>query len=802
MKNSHPFRQAPARESICAFFVLLLCVAWATDCMAVERTRISGTVKYRGAPVRAMVLANGLHQFTSSVDGSFDLNGVPFDSNEQITLFTFCSGLSPYKTILTDGDMGLEIEMSSDSSGRQPVVTIDSFDVGIPKTGWGDILGTIENAAGTPLSAMILVNGQYMFTGEIAGKFNLTLPLGSKNTITLYGFSSGLMPYKETIHVHAFEDFNNGSGGFQEFGPFSLSNDTLLFSGDGTSSYYFDPWNGGDNPSQNWYPQPGDSNYFDNFNVSVVTNWEGGDATYSYGLLACTRRSASGNIDAILFNIVKDGYYIIYTIIDANSETLVNWAPSFLPDIKGQANKLSIQKEDNNFRFFINDAEVEDLFIDGFTGGGLAVGSSQKVDVRFDDFTSTDPYKKETLIPSFSYLEKLKDLVYRVMTSTYLWYDTVPAVDLTGYDSAEALLEDLMYKDLDRWSYIVPKEEYDSLMEEGKYIGLGFGMKFTENHECRMRIVYQDSPAADAGLMRGDRLVEINGKTIEEIEINDLWSTIFGEDEIGVIVDLKIEDSIGLTRSLSLEKRWVTIDSVQYGDVFDINGLKVGYLVFNEFIETAREDLETVFASFCQEGIDELILDLRYNPGGRGSIARYLSELIAGTHIEDEIFAQFTHNDRYSAWDFEDYFSSADYSLNLDRVIVITSEQTCSASELVINCLKPFIDVVLIGSNTCGKPVGMYGYDLFDKHISPIEFKTVNANGEGDYFDGIPPTCACEDDLMRQFGDEEESSLMEALNYVRAGSCSSHSLSVKTMKTERPYKEVPMKGFRKEIGAF
>jgi carboxyl-terminal processing protease len=140
--------------------------------------------------------------------------------------------------------------------------------------------------------------------------------------------------------------------------------------------------------------------------------------------------------------------------------------------------------------------------------------------------------------------------------------------------------------------------------------------------------------------------------------------------------------------------------------------------------------------------------------------------------------------------------------LNLDRVIVITSEQTCSASELVINCLKPFIDVVLVGSNTCGKPVGMIGYDLFDKHISPIEFKTVNADGEGDYFDGIPPTCDSEDDLMKQFGDEEESSLAEALNYVRNGSCTSDSLAAKTVKVKRPRKEVPMRGFRKEIGAF
>jgi C-terminal peptidase prc len=648
---------------------------------------------------------------------------------------------------------------------------------------------------------MILVNGQYMFTCKTDGRFNLTVPLGSNNDITLYGFCGGFMPYKEKIHFYAVENFDDGSGGFQESDSFSLSNDAFLFSGDGTGYFLFTVWNGGNNPSQNWYPQPQYSNYFENFNISVVTDWDGRTTFYPYGLVVCTQQGTPGNINAVWFEIVRDGFYTINRSKDGIEENLVDWTPSFLPDIEGRSNKLSIQKESNNFRFFINDTEVENLLIDGFTGGGLALGSSQRVDVRFDDFTITDPYKKETSIPSSGYLDKLKDLVYKVMTSTYLWYDEVPTVDLSAYASAEELLEDLKYKDLDRWSYIAAKEEYDNLMEEGRYIGLGLSLKFTENDECRIKFVYQDSPAAAAGLIRGDRLVEINGETIEEIDINNHWATIFGEDEVGVMVDLKIEDSIGATKDLSLEKNWVTIDSVQFEDVFDLDGLKVGYLVFNTFIETSREELETVFTSFNQEGIDELILDLRYNTGGRGSIARYLSELIAGAP-EGAIFAQFEHNDKYGAWNFEDSFTSSEHSLNLDRVIIIISEETCSASEMVINCLRPYIDVVLIGHNTCGKPVGMYGYDLFDKHISPIEMKTVNANGEGDYFDGIQPTCNSEDDLMKQFGDEEESSLQEALNYVRDGSCTSVSLLEKTMKGIKPCKKVPLRGFRQEIGAF
>ncbi len=107
MKNIPPFRQVLTKESIWAFFVLLLSVTRAMDCQAVERIRISGTVQYEGAPVYTMVLANGQYQFTSSDDGSFDLTGVPLDSKEEITLYVFCGGLSPYKTTLTEGEIGL-----------------------------------------------------------------------------------------------------------------------------------------------------------------------------------------------------------------------------------------------------------------------------------------------------------------------------------------------------------------------------------------------------------------------------------------------------------------------------------------------------------------------------------------------------------------------------------------------------------------------------------------------------------------------------------------------------------------------
>ena len=321
---------------------------------------------------------------------------------------------------------------------------------------------------------------------------------------------------------YAFEDFDNGSEGFYESPSFYLLNNSLAFRGDDSVYYHFSTWNGGDSPSLNWHPKPVNSNYFDDFNASVVTNWDSGSTDYPYGISVCVQENLLGGVDSVEFDLIKSGYYAIFKATSSSFETLVGWTPSFLPNIDGQANKLAIEKENNSYRFFINDVEVEQLLIDDFPGGGIALGATGFLDVSFDDFKVTEPFEGQLVIPSYGYIEKLKGLVYKVMTSTYFWYDRVPEIDIADYSSAEVLLDGLIYKELDKWSYITSKEEFHNLMEEGKYIGSGFGMKYTDTNELWVKFVYRDSPAAAVGLSRGDKLIEINGKTIEEIETNNL----------------------------------------------------------------------------------------------------------------------------------------------------------------------------------------------------------------------------------------------------------------------------------------
>ncbi|QTA87325.1 S41 family peptidase [Desulfonema magnum] len=417
---------------------------------------------------------------------------------------------------------------------------------------------------------------------------------------------------------------------------------------------------------------------------------------------------------------------------------------------------------------------------------------------QISDLSETEIFQ---YIPLDCSTEKQNKFVYEIMTNSYLWYDKVPEVDYRDYASPEALLDAIKYDTLDKWSYITSKEKFYAYFKYGEYISMGFGLKYDTNGDVRVSFVYKNSPADLAGIKRGEKLIEINEKTVKEIEDSHLWNNVSGPDEVGITSLLALEDSEGLVRETEIRKERISINTVLYDEILMISGLKIGYLVFKSFIESSPTELDTVFDSFKQEEIDELILDLRYNTGGKLSVARHLASLIAGDNAAGEIFQKYIHNDKYRDRDYVMYFTKPPKALDLDRVVIITSESTCSASESVINNLKPFADVVLIGRDTCGKPVGMYGYDFCDKLILPIEFKTANAHNEGDYFDGIPPTCYSEDDLTMPFGDTQEDSLQEALNYILTESCSDDSAR-QSFRNQGDRKKIKLNGFRGETGAF
>jgi len=411
-------------------------------------------------------------------------------------------------------------------------------------------------------------------------------------------------------------------------------------------------------------------------------------------------------------------------------------------------------------------------------------------------------YRHEYRTDTVCSVEEQNEFVYDLMRDIYFWSDEVPETDYAAYRSPEDLLNDLMFEESDKWSYIESQEDHYSYFQKGKYVGLGFFLKFDNNDNLRVRFVYQNSPGDTAGLVRGDKVLEINGKTPMEIYLHQLWGTIFGEDEPGVKVDFKIEDLNGIVRELTMEKDWVTVNTTMHYEIFESSGLKIGYLFFKAFIKNAESELDVVFSYFKQNRIDDLILDLRYNGGGLTSIAQLLASLIGGDRVDGEIFMKTVHNDKYSSRNDTTYFIKPKNALNLDRVVFITSTQSCSASEVVMNSLKPFIDVVSVGDITCGKPYGMYGWDFCDKFIAPVTFKSTNADNE-DYGSGISPLCYSGDDLTRPLGDAQEDSLEAALHYITDGACINNSGRVGTRRAGNyQHKEIELRGLRREIGAF
>ncbi|SFV50824.1 Carboxyl-terminal protease [hydrothermal vent metagenome] len=411
----------------------------------------------------------------------------------------------------------------------------------------------------------------------------------------------------------------------------------------------------------------------------------------------------------------------------------------------------------------------------------------------FSTYIYSDGDKKSSSITQSDCSQKEQNrILYSTMKNNYLWYEYVPDVDYSEYNSTESLLEDLKYREYDRWSYITTTTKYNDYYERGIYGGFGFSF---EQYDDRLfvKFVYRNSPAYRVGFRRGTEILEINKKTISEIESENLLSN----GGVGTTGVFKIVNS-GVEKVVTIEKEIIKTYSIFGDKIIDIDGKRVGYFVLNRFIEPTRSELKIVFEKFKKDGIDELIIDMRYNGGGRISVANYLASLI-GEDRDESLFERLEFNDKYTKLNSTINFTKEKNRLNLDRVFIISTDKTCSASEMIINGLRPYMDVHLIGSTTCGKPIGMRGKDFCGKHLSPIEFKLLNADGYGDYFDGITPTCSVSDDIFHSFGDRDESMLKETLFFIENSICSSVNKRYKMQK--KSTKDSFFNGFWREIDA-
>lgn len=371
------------------------------------------------------------------------------------------------------------------------------------------------------------------------------------------------------------------------------------------------------------------------------------------------------------------------------------------------------------------------------------------------------------------------------MKRYYYWADQMPAkpdYHLPVKDFFKSLLSSQ-----DRFSFIVNTEDSSSYPRSIRNMyGFDYTVLQLANGEVVtvIKLVLKNSPAFNAGLERGMIITKINGKTVTAANAETMTASMkdftvldltLGDWKNGTITD---EKEVKVYYGLSLEQPILS-------RIFEKNGKKVGYLYIYDFPDGMTSVFNQKFAEFKAAGVQELILDLRYNYGGSVSAAAALCSLIPSGISSGSPFILFKGNKnggqvkrtfaQQIAYDPKalDFNTLRANALGLSKVYILTSNSTASAAEIVINNLKPYLQVIQIGNTTLGKD--MAGFTVEDrrkpKHISwqihPVIYKVFNADGSGEYSNGISPQITVNEYAelpLLPLGDPDETLISSVLN--------------------------------------
>jgi len=368
------------------------------------------------------------------------------------------------------------------------------------------------------------------------------------------------------------------------------------------------------------------------------------------------------------------------------------------------------------------------------------------------------------------------------MGAWYLWTGLSPSPDPAPYTTVEDYFQALLYGGdatvpPDTFSYLQDTESYERFFEEGETLGYGLFLAAIEvegqpDQPLRIRHIEPLSDAGAQGLARGDEILAIDGRSAAAlITANDYGFLV--PSAAGEQITLRVRTTLG-EREMTLTASVYTLTPVPTHAIVDSpGGRKVGYVMVKDMIGTALPPLDAAFQRFRAAGVTEAVIDLRYNGGGRVSVGRSVASYVSADRTAGEVYAQLLYNAaRAPANDQTFTFGNPAYALGLSRVYVLAGPRTCSASEQVVNGLAPFVDVVLVGDTTCGKPVGFLPTDDgCGTTVSAVNFESVNAEGVGRYYAGFAPQCPAADDLDRALGDPAERLLATALLHADTGAC-------------------------------
>lgn len=380
--------------------------------------------------------------------------------------------------------------------------------------------------------------------------------------------------------------------------------------------------------------------------------------------------------------------------------------------------------------------------------------------------------KEVTPVTNTTANEAARDALDELMKEWYLWYKEMPVVTVKDYKDPYELMDAERYKAIDRWSFVADYASFMASMQ-GSFVGHGIRIGLDNANNARIVMIYKNAPMFANKVRRGWIIKKVNGTALAPILIAQdaaKYNTLLGPSTAGYPNTFLFTTNRGNDTTITTTKASFTVNSVTYYDTLNLKTGKTGYLVFDEFIEPSSNELKVAFAFFKQNNVNDLILDLRYNSGGILNVANELASYISGKTPTD-ILVKSQYNDKKTTLNATTYFTTVTTPLTLTRLVVITTRETASASEVVINGLRPYLNVITLGDTTNGKPTGMNVWTYSTKFVfAPITFKLVNSANFGDFYSGFPPAKYVSDDITHDFGDRNEFCLKEAIHYMETGS--------------------------------
>ena len=388
-----------------------------------------------------------------------------------------------------------------------------------------------------------------------------------------------------------------------------------------------------------------------------------------------------------------------------------------------------------------------------------------------------------------------QDWLQTYMNDSYFWYRLSPKPAPTGFATVAGYFDALLYRGGDlipgdatgaRWpsdsySGFQTTESFNRFFGDGQTLGYGAavaGLEVTQPtpqpaQPLLVRYIEPLSPAAAAGLVRGERVMSLNGRSAADIIAANDFSALT-PNLAGDRLTLVVRNAAGVDRTVIVTAAVFSLTPVQNAQVLSSpNGRRLGYVFVKDMIDQVNTPLANAINTLRAGGVQELVLDLRYNGGGLVSVGGTVASYAAGSRGSGQLFARLLYNDNRSNNNQDFSFTNPAAWAGFSKVYVLAGPRTCSASEQVINGLRGVgVNVVAIGDTTCGKPVGFLPQgDSCGTTYSVVNFESVNARSEGRYFNGFAATCAVAEDFSRPLGSVNDTLLVAAAHHADNGAC-------------------------------